>query len=187
MAADQDRFLGRDVFSYTQEKERFQKDLFQFHAGRGYVMGIFIKFLLWFSCSLCTLYISVSYGAFPYSIFTGIPPFIVLLSLSNSIQSSCSNPWLYIMNHSLLVEVSNVSTCAVHSVVWNVGSNNYTSRYNSNVVLCHWTGHSFLVFQQCQVNRQICTYCIPWWLNMEVFIRYVLSYQTLATSYLYLV
>ncbi|XP_067945739.1 AT-rich interactive domain-containing protein 2-like [Watersipora subatra] len=35
MATDPDRFLGCDVYTYTQEKERFQKDLFRFHAGRG--------------------------------------------------------------------------------------------------------------------------------------------------------
>ena len=47
MATDPDRFLGCDVYTYTQEKERFQKDLFRFHAGRGCVQfdAFFILYL----------------------------------------------------------------------------------------------------------------------------------------------
>jgi len=34
MTSEPDKYMGRDVYTYTQEKERFQKELFQFHSGR---------------------------------------------------------------------------------------------------------------------------------------------------------
>ena len=76
MAADQDRFLGRDVFSYTQEKERFQKGLLQFYAGRGYVMGILSSLCSDF-LALCVLYI--------FQLFVGLSPILYLLEFHHSL------------------------------------------------------------------------------------------------------
>lgn len=37
MTTPNEKYLGRDPFTYSKDRERFQKDLFQFHGNRGYV------------------------------------------------------------------------------------------------------------------------------------------------------
>ena len=64
------------LFSYTQEKERFQKDLFQFHAGRRYVMGILLSLCFAF-LALCVLYI--------LQLFVGLSPILYLLEFHQSL------------------------------------------------------------------------------------------------------